>query len=121
MKKSRIILLLFTAILFAVACTPKEFPVIGFDTDLSEEDRGITMMHVGSNTGSVTLHGEIYLSGGKMNLEFESPDGQIVYNKVVEGPARIYVNEITPSMRGLYKLRYTCKNGEGYINLKMFR
>jgi hypothetical protein len=121
MKKSGISILIVMLMLMSVACTPKALPVIGFDTDLREESRGLTMMHVGGTAGSVKLHGEIHLSSGSMKLEFVNPEGDVMYNRCIQSPSHIYVDEIEPCIRGLWKLRYTCTDGEGYINLHMYR
>jgi hypothetical protein len=102
------------------SCAPKyEIEKIGFDTDLTEEGRGVTLIHISQWDDAIKLQGEVFVEEGSLELELLNPDGELVYTVNTTAPQEINVDEIYPAEAGFWKLRFSSPNAQGYLRMHM--
>lgn len=107
-------------LIFACVTCQKE-PVIrfGFDTDIGENSRGLSIMFVDRTSRIVSLKGEIVVMEGQIQVELISPRGEAVFTSLLRAPENLYVNESFPAVPGNWKLRYQSIEGAGLITLHL--
>jgi hypothetical protein len=120
MKKAMYILISLVLLIGVESCTPKSvIENVGFDTDLTEESRGITIIHISQWDDAIKLQGEVFLDEGTLELEFLNPDGELVYTINASASEEISVDEIYPAEVGFWKLRYSSPDAKGYLRMHM--
>lgn len=117
MKILTVSIVVFLFSLLSYSCSDEAFQRFGFDSFFEINSEGLVIVHLGYNTESVYLEGNIALTKGELKMEFCNPIDEIVYERKIDTPGTIQIDEIVPVSSGVWKLKYKSLNGAGSIDL----
>jgi hypothetical protein len=111
---SIIITLIMTAF---TSCENEPYICFGFDSPVNKDSKGMVVVDVSQSYERIFLSGYIRLSEGEVEVILMNPTGVAVFSKTLVAPDELHVDRSFEATRGYWKLKYTSRSGEGYIDL----
>lgn len=116
MKTNIIYLITLFLVIFA-SCEKESYINFGFDSPVNKDSKGMVVVGISHSYDKILLSGYIRLSEGEVEVILMNPKGVAVFSKTLVAPEELHVDETFEATRGYWKMKYTSRNGEGYINL----
>jgi hypothetical protein len=99
------------------SCENEPYIHFGFDSPVNKDSKGMVVVDISHTWDRIYLCGSISLSEGEVEVILMDPNGVAVFSKTLVAPDELHVNKSFEATRGYWKLKYTSRSGEGYIDL----
>jgi len=116
MKTNILIIITLIMVTFA-SCEDEPYIHFGFDSPVTRDSKGTVVVDISQSYERIFLSGYISLSEGEVEVILMNPNGVALFSKTLVAPDELHVNKSFEATRGYWKLKYTSRSGEGYIDL----
>ncbi|MCC7317421.1 MAG: hypothetical protein IT219_02750 [Bacteroidales bacterium] len=118
--KQFIVFMLIT-VLAMLGCKKDPYMNFGFDCGFHKLSSGLVIADVSQSDNTVYLAGNISVTEGKLEVNLIGPNQSVIYSKTLIAPVEVHINEIFDACPGYWKLKYKSWDGDGSIDLHLYK